>query len=82
MPKCAGDRLGFGNMDRRLIDADFSGGDLPRNGGMMLLRQIDERIGLTQSAAAALSDPRDPGRICALDARHAGATRLRVVLRS
>jgi hypothetical protein len=30
---------------------------------MMLLRQADERIGLTRAAAAVLSDPRDPSRI-------------------
>ena len=29
----------------------------------MLLKGLDERIGLTRAAAAVLSDPRDPGRI-------------------
>jgi hypothetical protein len=46
-----------------VIEADFSGGDLSSDGGMMLLKQVDERIGLTRAAAAVLSDPRDPGRI-------------------
>jgi hypothetical protein len=50
-------------LGRRVIEADFSGGDLSSDGGMMLLRQVDERIGLTRAAAGVLSDPRDPGRI-------------------
>jgi len=29
----------------------------------MLLKRVDERIGLTRTAAAVLSDPRDSGRI-------------------
>ena len=63
MPKCTEDRIEFGKLGRRLIEADFSGGDLSSDGGMMLLRQVDERIGLTRAAAAVLSDPRDPDRI-------------------
>jgi hypothetical protein len=45
------------------VEADFSGGDLSSEGGMMLVRQVDERIGLTRSAAKVLSDARDPRRI-------------------
>lgn len=63
MPKCTEGRVEFGKIGRRRIEADFSGGDLCSDGGLMLLRQADERIGLTRSAAAKLSDPRDPGRI-------------------
>jgi Transposase DDE domain group 1 len=63
MPKCTGDRIEFGKLGRRLIEADFSGGELSSDGGMMLLKQVDGRIGLTRAAAAVLSDPRDPVRI-------------------
>jgi hypothetical protein len=63
MPKCTEDQIEFGRMGRRVIEADFSGGDLSSDGGMMLLKQLDERIGLTRAAAAVLSDPRDPTRI-------------------
>ncbi len=71
MPKCTGDKIGFRKMGRRLIEADFSGGDPSSDGGLMLLRQIDERIGLTQSAAAALSDPRGLCTRCATCWRNA-----------
>lgn len=63
MPKCTESRIGFGKLGRRVIEADFSGGELSSDGGLMLLRQVDERIGLTRAAARVLSDPRDPGRI-------------------
>ena len=63
MPKCTGDRIEFGRLGRRVIEADFSGGELSSDGGMMLLRQLDERIGLTRAAAAVVSDPRAPDRV-------------------
>ena len=77
MPKCTGDRIEFGRLGRRVIEADFSGGDLSSDGGMMLLKQVDERIGLTRSERSARS-----GAHRALDARVAGTAHLRVVLRS
>ena len=63
MPKCTGEKIEFGKLGRRLIEADFSGGELSSDGGLMLLKQLDERIGLTRAAAAVLSDPRDASRI-------------------
>jgi len=63
MPKCTGSRIDFGRLGRRVIEADFSGGELSSDGGLMLVRQVDQRIGLTRMTAAKLSDPRDPGRI-------------------
>lgn len=63
MPKCTQDRILFGRLGRRVIEADFSGGDLSSDGGLLLLRQVDERLGLSRAAAAAIPDPRDPERI-------------------
>lgn len=63
MAKCTEDRIEFGKLGRRIVEADFSGGELSSDGGLMLLQQVDERIGLTRAAAGVLSDPRDPGRI-------------------
>ncbi len=63
MPKCTQDRIEFGRLGRRVIEADFSGGDLSSDGGLLLLRQVDEHLGLSRAAAAAIPDPRDPGRI-------------------
>jgi hypothetical protein len=46
-----------------VIEANFDGGDISSDGGLLLLRRVDERIGLSRAAAAVLSDPRDPSRI-------------------
>ena len=63
MPKCTKDKIGFGRFGRRVIEADFSGGDLSSDGGLLLLRQVDRHLGLSHAAAAAIPDPRDPERI-------------------
>jgi hypothetical protein len=63
MPKCTKDRIDFGRFGRRVIEADFSGGDLSSDGGLLLLRQVDRHLGLSRMAAAVIPDPRDPARI-------------------
>jgi len=63
MPDCTESKMQFGRLGRRLIEADFSGGDLSSDGGLMLLRRVDQRIGLSHAAAAVLDDARDPTRI-------------------
>ena len=63
MPKCTDRTIEFGRLGRRVIEANFEGGDLSSDGGLLLLRRVDERIGLSRSAATVLSDPRDPTRI-------------------
>ena len=63
MPNRTAETIEFGRLGRRVIEADFNGGDLSSDGGLMLLRRTDERIGLTRAVAAVFSDPRDPGRI-------------------
>jgi hypothetical protein len=63
MPKCTDGAMGFGRLGRRVIEANFEGGDIGSDGGVLLLRRVDERIDLSRAAAAVLSDPRDPARI-------------------
>jgi len=63
MPKCTDGTMELGRVGRRVIEANFEGGDIGSDGGVLLLRRVDERIGLSRAAAAVLSDPRDPARI-------------------
>ncbi len=63
MPKCTADELGFGRLGRRVIEANFEGGALSSDGGLMLLRQVDRKLGLSHAVAAALHDPRNPDLI-------------------
>ena len=39
MPNCTQKELGFPSFDRRKIEANFAGGDVSSDGGIMLLRQ-------------------------------------------
>lgn len=63
MPKCTADELDFGRIKRRRITANFAGGALSSDGGLMLLRQVDRKIGLSAAAAAVIHDPRHAGLI-------------------
>jgi Transposase DDE domain group 1 len=47
----------------RKIQADFGGGQVSSDGGLLLVRQVDRRLGLTQRLGKLLPDPRDPDRI-------------------
>ncbi len=58
MPKCTDGRIALGKVGRRVIEAAFDGGDLASDGGVVLLRQVDERIGLTREAARVFEDRR------------------------
>ncbi len=48
---------------KRRIEADFSGGDITSNGGVLLLRQADRLLGLTASVAGRLIDARQRGKV-------------------
>ena len=63
MPNCTGQQMLFGRVGRREIEANFGGGALSSDGGVMLVRQVNRKIGLSAAVAGALSDRRDPERI-------------------
>ena len=60
MPDCNSELFVFPSFDRRKIEASFQGGEVSSDGGVMLLREADRRLGLTRALDAALPDPRDP----------------------
>ena len=60
MPNCTQKEFGFPSFDRRKIEANFEGGDVSSDGGVMLLREADRRLGLTAALDGVLADPRDP----------------------
>ena len=63
MPNCTGQQMLFGRVGRCEIEANFEGGALSSDGGLMLLRQMDRKMGLSAAVAAALHDPRNPDSI-------------------
>lgn len=58
MPKCTDGIVRFGKIGRREVQAAFDGGDITSDGGVMLLRAVDRRLGLTAAAARAFTDQR------------------------
>lgn len=60
MTICTAERLSFPSISRRKIQADFRGGDVSSDGGVLLLRQMDRRLKLTAQLAQRLPDVRDP----------------------
>ena len=49
----------FQDLAARPIVADFSGGSLSSDGGVLFLRQIDHGLGLTRALAGCFADARD-----------------------
>ena len=60
MPSCTAEELDFGRLGRRVIEANFEGGALSSDGGVMLLKQVDHKLGLSKAVSAALDDWRNP----------------------
>ena len=58
MTDCTPQQWSFFRCKGRVVEARFSGGAITSNGGVLLLRQADRRLGLTERVAKALSDPR------------------------
>jgi hypothetical protein len=63
MPKCTSNEIDFGRFGRRQIVANFDGGEISSEAGVMLLRQVDRKIGLSAALSRAFCDPRAPSRI-------------------
>src|SRR5512139_3408751 len=63
MTKCTAPVLPFSRCQRRQVQAEFTGGDITSDGGVLLLRQVDKRLGLLAAVDRVLPDPRDPHSI-------------------
>jgi hypothetical protein len=57
--ECTNQPLLFQDLDRRKVVADFSGGTLSSDGGVLLLRQVDNNIGVTLALADCFEDHRN-----------------------
>jgi len=57
------EKLAFSPLGRRQIEADFSGGHISSDAGLLLLREVDKRHGLTRQLAGALNDSRMSSKV-------------------
>lgn len=60
MTNCTQATFDFPPLKRHRVQAEFSGGDVTSDGGVLLLRQIDQRLGLMKAVDCVLPDSRDP----------------------
>ena len=51
MPTCTRDKIEFGRLGRRVIEADFGGEEPNSDGGLLLSRQVDRPLILSRMAA-------------------------------
>ena len=56
-------QLSFANLESKSVVATFDGGKITSDGGCVLLREIDERMGVIDSVNQALFDPRDQAKV-------------------
>jgi hypothetical protein len=56
-------QLTLGFFGQRPVVIDFDAPEISSNGGFLLVRQVDDAIGLSASFAAAISERRDPSRV-------------------
>lgn len=53
-------RSALKRLRRQAVEADFDGGTITSDGGLLLLREVDRRLGLIARVDRAVPDPRDP----------------------
>lgn len=61
--ECTDNQLEFQGLGRRTVLGAFDGGHISSDGGALLLRELDERLGITRKLAGCFTDYRDPERI-------------------
>ena len=72
MRKIQGKRLSFSSTKGRQVEADFTGGQVSSDGGLLLAREVDRKLDLIRRVARRLSDERQGGKVV-----HANETMLR-----
>jgi hypothetical protein len=63
MTSCCIPQLSFSFYRHQPIRADFSGGQISSDAGLLPLRAFDQRYGLTHGLAECLCDPREEERV-------------------
>lgn len=63
MTECTTEKLIFEGVGRRRVEADFSGGQVSSDGGVLLVREADRRIGLSERMAECFVDYRDSKQV-------------------
>ena len=63
MTECESSKLVFSRINRQKVEGLFDGGRLSSDAGVLLLREVDRRLGLTSALAGCIADRRSADRI-------------------
>lgn len=63
MTDCSFSKIAFPRRCGRRVEADFAGGDITSNGGVLLLSASDRRLGLLSGLSRRLKDRRQAGKV-------------------
>ena len=61
--ECTAKPYAFGQLKRRQVVADFSGGQITTDGGLILVAQVDKHYRISERLAACFGDHRAPTRV-------------------
>lgn len=61
--ECTSVQMDFKGLGRRKVQAAFDGGHISSDGGAVLLREVDRRLGLSEKLSGCFTDHRNPDRI-------------------
>jgi len=60
---CSAQTYSFGQLDRRQVVTDFSGGQITSDGGLILIAKVDQHYRISERLADCFEDQRDPTRV-------------------
>ena len=63
MTNCTPSLINFSALNRKKVEASFTGGSITSDGGLLLLREVDKRIGLSKRMSKVISDGRHLGYV-------------------
>ncbi|WP_341754737.1 transposase [Candidatus Tisiphia endosymbiont of Dioctria rufipes] len=63
MTNCIASNYQFTKVKNRQLAINFTGGDISSDGGALLLREADKRLGITDELAKLFPDKHDPSKI-------------------
>ena len=61
--ECSAKTYAFGQLERRQVVADFSGGQITSDGGLILVAQVDQHYRISERLAACFRDGRAVTRV-------------------
>ena len=60
MTECKLTSVDLKRLNGQSLEVDFNGGTLTSDGGLLILREVDDRLDLIRRAAEIIPAPRDP----------------------